>query len=269
MRREGFTLLELLLSISILVIITSLVYASFSSVVETSARSREAMMETRLRQFLTRSLTSNLKTVYVDADYALAAFQFIGESEDSREGPKDRLRFCSTAALAGGAAMPGDIKEVRLEVIDPDDQGSLFDVSEDDVETYDRRTLRVTETPLLAANVQTLTEDSGVFEAAEGFETPHWSLPVRSMDIAYFDGEAWLEEWDSVEMGRLPWAVRAAINFQRTEEELEKEADRGLDPLESPEYMLTITLPLGLRVTEDQSSADEESGGDGEDRGDG
>lgn len=262
---KGFTLLELLISMSILVVITAIVYASFSGVTRTIDMTRTVTEEVRLRQFLGQSLRTNIATAYVDLSYTAEAFQFLGVNEDGIDGAKDSLRFISTASLIGGLTLPGDLKEVRYEVLEPRDSAMELSWDDDgDDETADALTglaaelrgrharLRVTETPLLAGNVQSLDEETGYFTPAEGYESPQWDVPIRSFDVRYFDGEQWVDEWDSLGVGRLPWALRVRVNFARTEAYLEQERDKNYDEVEDPEFEMVVTLPAGVGVFEDQ-----------------
>jgi len=256
--RRGFTLLELLLSISILVVITAIVYASFASVVNTTTATRASIEEIRLRQFLTRSLERNFATVYSDTGYEDEAFRFVGISEDSVDGPQDSVRFCSSAPLIGGVALPGDLKEVRYEVLADLSSEMEIDLYGDDEEEegqgqgeLESPTLQVSETPLLGGNVQAVEEETSHFVADESYESPSWSVPVRSMDIEYFTGVEWVEEWDSQEVGRMPWAAHVRINFARTEEQLELEKELGFDPDEDPDFELIIPIQVGMGVRQD------------------
>ncbi len=272
---KGFTLLELLISLSILVVITAIVYASFSGVTRTIDATRTVTEEVRLRQFLGQSLRTNIATAYVDLSYTAEAFQFLGVNEDGIDGAKDSLRFISTASLIGGLTLPGDLKEVRYEVLEPRDSEMELSWDDDDEndEAADALTglaaelrgrharLRVTETPLLAGNVQSLDEETGYFTPAEGYESPHWDVPIRSFDVRYFDGEQWVDEWDSLAVGRLPWALRVRVNFARTEAYLERERDKNYDELEDPEFEMIVTLPAGVGVFEDQRQLPMAQGG--------
>jgi hypothetical protein len=66
------------------------------------------------------------------------------------------------------------------------------------------------------------------------------------MDIQYFDGEDWIDEWDSVAEGRLPWAVHFRLNFARPEGEEEV----GFDAIDDPDMSLIVALPGGAGLTE-------------------
>ena len=237
MRNQGFTLMELILAMAIIVIMTAIVYSSLSSVVNSTAMARAAAEETRLRQFLARSFETNFRSVYSDRTNEQPAFQFIGVNDESSDGPMDSVRFCSTAPLMGGMALPGDLKEVRYEVMNDEASELGLDLDETRAEKDEDRpegsTLESVEMPLIAGNVEALdtADEDELAELATdpNYEAPHWSVPIRSMDLQYFDGAEWLDEWDSLQFGRVPWCVHIRINFAKTDEQLkELDASKGV-----------------------------------------
>ena len=253
MDRRGFTLLELLVAMAILVGITGIVYASFSSVVDSVQSTRASMEEMRLRQFLNRSFTTNLSAVYTDPGVEQEVYNFVGVREEGAGGSRDSLRFTSTAPLIGGMGLPGDIKEVRYEVVTERD--TEMELSYPDAPGLDSESppamLAVHETPLLGGNVQELAGEDGSFVPDTNFEPPSWSVPIHSLRLTYFDGADWVDEWDALEYGRVPWAVRVHINFAKTEERLEAERRAGLDPQDNPDIEMVITLQPGLGMTDE------------------
>jgi hypothetical protein len=172
----------------------------------------------------------------------------------------DRLRFTSSAPLVGGLALPGDLKEVRVEVDDPESTDMELTWEDEPEEEDPVPQLVVTETPLIAGDVQALGEDSGDFAAAEDFESPHWSVPVRTLDLWYFDGYEWVDTWDSLESGMLPWAVDIRINFVKSEEALEREEDEGLSVVDDPDFQVVVAIQEGLGVLEPFGERADEAG---------
>ena len=247
---RGFTLLEMLIAMAILVLVTSVVYISLSSVVNSVTSTRVGMEEMRLRQFLARNFSANFSAAYMEPSYEQEVYNFFAESDDGPDGPRDRVRFVSTAPLMGGMALPGDIKEVRYEVLQEDETEMELDIGES--MTGDRaNTLAAAETPLLAGNVQELAADDGSFVPDAGYESPSWTVPVQSMRLRYFDGEEWLDGWDSLEMGRMPWAVEIRINFARPEGYRDAERQAGIDAQEHPDFEMVIPISTGMGVIED------------------
>ncbi len=250
----GFTLIEVLVAISLLAVVVSMVYTSFSSVTTTIGVSRVNAEELRLRQFLERSLQTNFASVYMDQGLGLPGYQFIGLNEDSPGGPVDSIRFASSASMMGGLALPGDLKEVRYEVLGV--QGRLEDFSlREEVNEDAGPQLRATETPLAIANLMALSgevdDPERNAESDLGFEAPTWTVPIRSFDVRYYDGADWVDEWDSEVVGRLPWSVHVKINFARTEEQIQQEEDERIDIEEDPDFEMVISLPAGMGRIQD------------------
>ncbi len=252
MGKRGFTLLELLVAITILVVLMGIVYGAFYSVVTSIQSSRLGMEEMRLRQFLARNMKQNFSTVYGDPAMEQEVFMFLGQSNDGPNGARDSVRFASMAPLIGGMGLPGDLKEVRYEAAAERDteMGLSYGRSEtadEDAPAY----LHSIETPLLGADVQELDAADGFFVPSSGYEAPGWSVPIRSMRLDYFDGQDWIREWDSLEMGRLPWCVRIRINFAKPEDVLEEERRQGIDPEDDPDFDMLVTLQSGLGVNDE------------------
>jgi hypothetical protein len=63
------------------------------------------------------------------------------------------------------------------------------------------------------------------------FETdsPSWSVPVSSFDVAFFDGKDWGEVGDSAASLMMPWCLRIRINYARSEDEKRADSQAGLD----------------------------------------
>ncbi|MDP7639267.1 MAG: hypothetical protein QGG73_06065, partial [Candidatus Hydrogenedentes bacterium] len=138
-------------------------------------------------------------------------------------------------------------------------EGELkFGVGEPDAEPP-RLTLEMTETPTMEApgemDEMIGPRDIGKRDAEDlvddvGFEAPGWSVPIRTLDMQYFDGEEWIDEWDSFAEGRLPWSIHFRINFARPEEEIESLRNEGIDFEKDPDFQLIVTVPAGMGITE-------------------
>ncbi len=267
MNRHGFTLIEVLIAISILAVIVLVLYASFSSVTNTMESARVSEEEMRLRMFLQRSFRSNFTSVYTDRTMQNEVYRFVGIDDETRDGPNDSIRFVSVNTLMGGRALPGDLKEVRYGTIGGDEsEFNPIDFSDDPEWLLDdQRKLEALETPIFGSNAQELDPDTGFLKPPEEqdanssmnigdqpvYESPSWSVPIRTIDFSYYDGTEWVDEWDSQLLGRLPWCVRIRINFARTDRQLEEERREGLDIEENPDFDMVIPLPSGIGMTQD------------------
>jgi prepilin-type N-terminal cleavage/methylation domain-containing protein len=272
----GFTLIEVLIAMTILVIITGTVYASFSSVVSSVETTRVFAEEMRLRQFLQRSFNTNFSTAYVNGDneaYNSQFFQFVGVNGTDSHGHADSVRFVSSAPIVGGGALPGDLKEVKYEILSSEDESQkLFDDDEDQAQPEDEQLsfrdhmLQCLETPIQQGNVQSLdsgASDTTAVQADDSYIAPMWTVPIQSFDILFFDGQEWLEEWDSEAVGHMPWAVHIRIAFAKPEAMREADKEAGFNVNDDPDIELIIPVPPGIGVTLDQRDFQESTGDDG------
>jgi prepilin-type N-terminal cleavage/methylation domain-containing protein len=252
---RGFTLIEILVVVVILAMIMGIVYECFAAVMNSTDEARRSADEMRLRRYLIRSLSNNFASTYTDLLYLSESCQFLGVSEDGGEGALDTIDFCSSAPLMGGRPLPGTLKRVHYGVVSASESGLDLDTSGADAGFGDAEpsvVLECSETPVSSTYVsqQGGLSDGGTSELMES-ESPTWSVPIQSVDFAYFDGEEWLEEWDSISLGRLPWCVRARINFARAEEE--DDSGNRFAAAENPDLEITFPIPGGAGVLTDAS----------------
>ncbi len=286
-RAGGFTLIEILVAITLLTIVLAIVYGAYSSVVMSIERTRTAAERLKTSTFIVRAFTENLAqategwspgSAYRTASAGVGApaestsgqsadsagargemrFPFMGEIGRGAGGPMDELTFASTAPIAGGGTLPGQIKlcSYRLEPEKSDEEtedafGSMG-------EEKDRRWLLVmTETPWTATGAGPEQGFTGgqqaqeeISKAAEdaGQKPVTRSVPVYAWDLAYFDGKQWWEEWDSQDVGWLPWCVRLRVKIDKPEDDKFDDL-RKLDPEKDPSVLeLFFTVPGGAGI---------------------
>ena len=270
--RAGFTILEILVAITLLAVIVSMVYVTFSTVIQSTEDTRAASFELRTRQYLTRSFMINL-TQASEGWSPGAAFRAAGLSAEAgaegepgigrgnmrywMDGTSTSLTFVSKAPISGSTGLPGFAKLVTYELGSEQGEEEAKDILTDFGEEP-QATLEVTETPL-ALSGSTFGSPLGmldftreeVAETAEliGMKSSGWSIPVESILFQYFDGENWVDSWDSLAYGRLPWAVDVRINFPGPPEEGAFTTE--LDPDEDPDFRLVFTVPAGAGIRDE------------------
>ncbi len=252
--RRGFTLLELLVAISILSVIVSIIYVSFSSVTRASDVARGVAENIRLHQFLLRNFNQTIPCLHADAAVTVQAYQVLGEDLTGPGGPADKLRFCSAAPLSGSQSLPGVMKVVTFQVVEEsaEEGAGLTGIeTEESSEWTDEPAiaLEYSETPL---TVDMTLEEDDMLESSESGQQEYasWRVPVSSFDALYFDGEEWVTSWNSMDSGLIPWAVKIRINFSKSEADWNAEQAAGISPEEDPDFEMTYVLPAGAGTRE-------------------
>lgn len=243
--QSGFTLLELLVSVTVLIIIVGLVQLSFYSVTNTMALARDGADRLRFQQIVWRNLSVNLQGVYADAGSIQPEYQFLGEDGEGPYGPADTLRFATSLPLPGARSLPGLSKVVTYELVDRNEVSDIVADALPYDESRPGSILMIREEPLQ------LESQDFVSRTSDGqWDTYERAVPVASMDIQYYDGnqQEWVEQWDSLEERRLPDGIWLKINFPRNEEERREEMQRGINSTEHPDLEVMMALPLGRNV---------------------
>lgn len=276
MRRSGFTLLELLIAISVLVVIVAIVYACLMTTTDSVEHMRVSAEEMRLRQALARNLVANFSAAYLgpSGGNQQGMGQLWGVDDEVAGDPCDTVRFASTAPLLGAASLPGDVKYVEYVVADSEEVDTRRRY--EDIPEAERlgRKLNITE----AAGFGSSAPGTGEFQEAGSStetgtqakrasrhrlardtqsdesesmeqESPRLEVPVRSLNFSYYDGREWLDEWDSAAMGRLPWCVHVKINFAKTDRQLAEDKEAGVRVEEDPDFDMVIPIAAGIGLT--------------------
>ncbi|MCK5862826.1 MAG: prepilin-type N-terminal cleavage/methylation domain-containing protein [Candidatus Hydrogenedentes bacterium] len=242
---QGFTLLELLISVSVLAILVGMIYGTFTSVTNTIGLARDCADRLRFKQIVWRNFSANLQGVYTDAGATQPEYQFLGETNDGAYGSADTLRFATSLPIPGPQSLPGIAKWVTYEVVGQEEVSETIAAALPYDEDRPGSVLVIREEPLQLESQDFVASTSDgqwdIFERA---------IPVASMDIQYYDGIAkeWMESWDSLEERRLPGGVWIRINFPRSEEERNEDYRNGITPEEHPDLELMMSFPLGRNV---------------------
>jgi prepilin-type N-terminal cleavage/methylation domain-containing protein len=245
--RRGFTLIEILVAITILSLATALVFESFVSVTNTTDIAREEAARLRERQYIWRNFSENMNAIYSDAACQITEFALLGEDGAGPAGPGDSLSFCTSLPMPGSGALPGQLRGVSYSVVGPDeadaDAPTAGFSTDPGSENYAPAYLLIVESPVVHES-----DGVSVDEEAEDEMARVRQVPITSMDILYYDNETeeWVDDWDSIEQQRLPWAIEVMITLARTGDE---EAALDADPNE-PDLDMTFVLPLGAGTTE-------------------
>lgn len=244
-RARGFTLLELLVAMSVMTVAVGIVFATFASVTDTMAIARDNADRMGYRMALRRNLTENLGAVYADATGSREEFQLVGTDESGQYGPADKLRFCTSLPMPGAYALPGVMKVVEYGLVSSSDIDTASTGYPGDDPERAGMALQITESPLAyQEGIQ------GAVSGSDQLPKVQRAIPVASFDVLYFDGlsQEWRQDWDSLSEQRLPWAVWVRVNFPRSEEERAADSAAGVDLTETPDIDVMASIATGAGV---------------------
>ncbi len=200
--RKGFTLIEVLLAMAILVVIMSVVYGSFSTAGRNVEQAEASRDETDLARTLLAKITDDLVNAYynpnmnrvnpnTNANVNLTILY--GKKAEAGEG-EDKVRRDSLSLTTLTNERKPDSKETELLEVGyffkekPDGSGhSLF-----------RREKR---------------EPSADVPPLEGGVEYELTDRVEGLQFRYYTGTKWVDEWDTRTLGGLPKAVELALTF--------------------------------------------------------
>lgn len=184
MNSKGFTLIEVLLAVGILGIIFSMVYWTFSRTYDVIDAVQMKMDGYRSVRLALDKISQELSSVYWREDSKDSLF--IGADLEDNGRSKDSLRFMSASNYgfsAGGNESDMNIINYYLE-------------REGDKDTY--KLMHSEETNILSIS------DNGR-EAYEIGES------LAGFNLRYFDGNDWIDSWNSDESKAIPMAVEIKI----------------------------------------------------------
>ena len=180
---KGFTLVELLLAMSLSMLILSSAYISFSSGLDLYRRSTARQEAYRTCRSALNLIVRDLRTSFMSPNQT--GTLFIGEDKEDMEFAQDRLLFMSVGnnPQRRGSG-ESDIMEVEYYI-------------DNDQETPERWLQRRTDA----------TPDDDPYSGGVNLLA---GKDITAMDCRYFDGQTWLDNWDSKE--KLPNMVWISIS---------------------------------------------------------
>jgi len=229
-QHTGFTLLELLVAM-VLMVVTS---ASLYTALYTGFRARRTAMaavEPTSRAINAIELIKQDVSGVLPATGVLAG-SFIGADSRTGDGKDaDSLEFYTTQVYAAEDVLVGGLGKIELE---------LEEDTDEDRENY-RLVRRVTTNLLSPSDLD--PEDQVLCRN------------VTSLNLRYFDGESWLDEWDSTEdANSLPLAMEVDI-------EVVHKTTNGTTVSHNRRLLQSFPIPCGGAVeSEDETGAGQGAG---------
>lgn len=209
----GFTLLELIVAMGLMVVVSAALYASLSAAFRGRRVAEDTVEPVRKASGALSLMADKIETAC--APTGILAGTFIGTNGTGDDGEaSDVLSFYSMARASANQTPASPIVQIEFALVEPEEKA-------EDGWLLVRRTV----SNLLAPEAQTPVEEV-------------LCRNVRSFDLIYFDGTDWLDGWDSTSAeDALPLAVKATLEFQDA---------RGKTLV----YSEVIDVPCGSRPSE-------------------
>ena len=186
-RGRGFTLLEMLLALTLISILAASLYASLSIGFRARRSADRVLREGATLQLALELLRSDLESALPPRGVLAGAF--LADDETVNGDAADTLTFHTlrTRPLSGDDVVGCDVHRIELLLVDDDEPGRGHNL------------VRRVSTNLLATR------------AAEGIDEV-LCRDVRSLNLRYYDGLDWLDAWDSSTLeGELPLAIEVTL----------------------------------------------------------
>jgi len=211
---QGFTLLELLIAMTMMAIIAGSLYTSMSIGFRAREKAEAVVQKGRSAEIAVELIKGMLAATLVPN--GILAGEFEGKDETDKKGyDADTLSFYTADYNPVKDELASDIEKVEIGLSTRE-------------ETGDRVIVRKTTTNLLSP--KTIDPDEEVL-----------CSHVRSLNLMYYDGNDWADEWDSsASDNALPEAVQITIIMEDTESTEEENYEEDLY-----EFTETIILPCG------------------------
>ena len=235
--RTGFTLLELIVAMSLMVVVASCLYTALYTGFRAYRSAQAAVDPTSVAINVIELLKQDISGVLPPGSYLAGAF--IGIDSGGIKGvDADSLEFYTTHVYVDDAQLDGLTANTPL-------VGGIGKVSlllEEDSETKDGTylLLRQVTTNLLAPQVTEVEEQV-------------LCRSVASLNLRYYDGTGWLDEWDSTaDANSLPLAVEVDIEIAQH--------DKNSKEIQKRRLVQSFTLPCQTETTETDTTSGASTG---------
>lgn len=185
--KNGFTLVELLIAITVLSIIMSVVYKSFTASTEGIKRAEVVDDINSTARVIFLKLMDDINSAYLTGKDVV----FVGDSKRDKDLPQDSLSLTSLSNLR----MVRDAKET-----------DLYEIGYYLKEDYDYQR-QEKKTSLFRREKKTI----GIEPVLEGGEAYELTDEIAGIRFSYFDGASWKDNWDSRITKALPKGVEVEI----------------------------------------------------------
>ncbi len=217
--RAGFTLIELVIAMSMVAILAMSLYASLRTAFHAQASAENALEPSRTAELAIQFLREDLQDAVPPT--GILAGAFIGTAgQDDRGRASDSLKFFATAPARQHASGNGEIKQIELLVT-----------------TLDNETDRVLVRRVTPNLLSPSTPDPDQEILCRG---------VSGFSLRYFDGGDWVPSWDSTTVDNvLPAAVEVTVELDRPD---------GATGLRTLRYTRVVPIPCATTASTDSTT---------------
>ncbi|OHB75647.1 MAG: hypothetical protein A2Z34_09485 [Planctomycetes bacterium RBG_16_59_8] len=202
-RRSGFTLIEVLLTLTIASVVIVVVYGVLRTTIFAAGEKEDAIEGSHIGPAILNIMRQDLESAIVTDENVLS---FQGIDGGSKGASGDRLDFLTTRiALVRGADEEekpffSSLNEAGYQLKESPAGNGLF---------------------VLYRREQTPVDDDPV----KGGDLAELYDRVKSLELLYYDGEEWQKEWDNVKSKGMPAAVRIELALSPRPEEAGRETE--------------------------------------------
>lgn len=222
--RRGFTLMEMLVAMTVFTLIAGAIYSLLSSSrMLTDRAAFHGRMDQAGRSAL-RAIEADIRGAWGTPEISTLDTGFVGTSTGTVDLPEDTLTLISLSNTPK-TATPTSTTEVNS----PEMDLSKIAWSVDKDDGTDAK-------GLVRSKRKLITEVQGAVKKGDDLETI--VEEVTGLRFKYYDGSGWVETWDSTSTGTLPRAVEVTVTVAfefRGEQETET-------------YSTRVYLPVAARV---------------------
>ncbi len=274
--QRGFTLFEVLIAVGLTSILMAALYSAMDIYFGLQLDSHEEIERQQVARAVLRQITRDIQSVSFTEQELLE--EEATEETDELDGNAygESLIDPETVSMTYTSGLVGTLTDLQLFISRPDP--TLSYVSAQELSSLDQRTGELMLVRYLladsgSAGLAGMVADremsgsasgavglvrmagdlyglSNSFELAE--EEPQLAASrllapeVSSIQFRYFDGIAWLEEWDSTELNALPRAIEIIVSLRSSVPVGQPEGNDVQDEYSLPESMHRTVVPLPL-----------------------
>lgn len=201
--QNGFTLIEVLVAVTIVAMIFTLVFGTFFYMVDNAEEQEERAALYHRAAYILNDISRTVSSaclpfggIYTDKN--LKESVFLGKVEQTDDYEAASLSTYTTNPFYGTQGEIQDTLHVSYQVVHSRDMNSINWIGDEN-------------NPLvLMCYVESLFSDSDDDDPKQ----PAWMLNIRSLNIEYSDdGSSWIADWDYEELGALPEAIRIELEL--------------------------------------------------------